>query len=71
MRSGGADGVADRVLAVVRDHPSGLSTREIEVILGRGAGDEAVRWAIRDLRRRGLIRRKTRGPDNRIRWTDR
>ncbi len=71
MRPERAEGTADRVLAVVRDHPSGLSTREIEVILGRPAGDESVRWAIRDLRRRGLIRRKTRGPDNRIRWTDR
>lgn len=61
--------LAKQIFDILRMTPTGMTTIGMERALKRGRGDEDVKMAVAELKRKGLIRRKTRGEHNLIIWT--
>ena len=61
--------IAKELFAIIRSAPGGMNIIAMENALKRDRGDEEIKSAVNELKRKGLIRRKSRGEDNLIIWT--
>lgn len=60
---------AKELFGIIRSTPGGMTTIDMENALGRDRGDEEIKAAVRELKRKGLIRRRSKGENNLIIWT--